>query len=527
MRQQISMALRALLVVFMMTALWLPAAARAEKRVALVIGNSAYENTSLSNPVNDATDLAAVLGKLGFEVLLGTDMGLDAIDQIRAEFEKRVQGADVALLFYAGHGIQFANRNFLVPTSARLQSERAIARETVALDEIIDDMQKGARITLVFLDACRNNPVARSLRSAGGGGNGNGTLPRGLAAIEPKPDANILVVFATAPGQVAEDGVGRNSPFTEALLRHIRNPADIQVMLNDVASDVSVSTGKRQQPERLSRLKTGFRFVEPASPPVLSKQPALTAASEREQWNAIQSSTDPDVFKSYLAQFPGGPFSNAARAKLKEFAGASRPSGATAGMDPEVACNEAHAAGSTEAQKRFIDRFPTHKCADTFRKMMRVDADQLTWERTQKSAMIGDFKKYLEAFPDGSYARSAKERIAILEGAPTPPGATPPPLTRAPTPIPDYSVYTPPPPRAAPPRRIQKMQYRWVKGSGYAMFRDQSFEVCSQRCQDDPRCQMVEYYFGREDGGKKCNLFDHQQVASEPTNEAHVGRKLD
>ncbi len=235
-------------------------AAQAERRVALVIGNADYIHAGpLANPLHDAHDLAQALDKLGFEVLKVTDVDGARFEKVSQEFSEMLQGADVALLFYAGHALQFQARNYLVPTDARLENEAAIASETIAMSELTDLMERKAKINLVFLDACRDNPLAtRLFRNIT---RTRSTVPTQGLSRHLRQNGETLVVYATAPDHVAEDGAGRNSPFTAALLRHIASPnIEVEVMLKRVTRAVLTKTDARQKPERLSQLTHEFYF---------------------------------------------------------------------------------------------------------------------------------------------------------------------------------------------------------------------------------------------------------------------------
>jgi hypothetical protein len=500
-------------------------AAAPERRVALVIGNSAYEHTTvLRNPANDAGDIADSLRKLGFEVVDGTNLTVEATDQLRSEFQKRLVGADVALLFFAGHGLQHGNRNYMLPIDARLANEFAIRRETTSINELIDDMQSTAKLSIVFLDACRNNPLADKLARLGRG-DPNGT--RGLARIEAKGDANSLIVFATAPGSVAEDGIGRNSPFTEALLRHIETPADIEVMLKRVDRDVNAATKGRQQPERLSKLKSDFQFVANAAgpSPVIVRPPVSISRAEIEHWDSIRDSNEPEMLRDYLDQYPGGRFANIARKRMRELADNKKSatgSARVAKADPEIECNEVKSVGTKDAHMRFLDKYPTHPCADQIRRIIRMEADDMMWGRSTKSGSVADFKKYLEAFPDGVYAATAKDRIASLEAIEK--GKYAPSTVTRTVPVPSAPyvppTYVPPPPASSSDAVISRQSGRYVEGEGYRTYAGSSYGQCEQLCLEDGSCRMIEFH--KPDA--KCNLYSHTRIDGS-SKDADVGIK--
>ncbi|MEM6463640.1 MAG: caspase family protein [Pseudomonadota bacterium] len=218
----------------------------AEKRVALVLGNGAYERVApLANPENDANVIADALLRLEFEVIEGTNLTrVEFVEKIR-EFARAMQGADLALLYFAGHGLQVNGRNYLAPVETELLDETDLEFETIRLDMILAQMERQARTNLVFLDACRNNPLARNLAQSMG--TRSASVGRGLAPIE--TGVGTLIAFSTQPGNVALDGEGSNSPFTEALARHIETPGeDIGVLMRRVRQDVIKKTGGRQVP---------------------------------------------------------------------------------------------------------------------------------------------------------------------------------------------------------------------------------------------------------------------------------------
>ena len=229
------------------------------RRVALVIGNSAYEHASpLANPKNDANALAAALKRLDFEVVKGVDLKRSDFEKSVRDFARAIRGADTALLFYAGHGLQVGGRNYLAPVDARLSDEADLDFETLPLTTILKQMEREVKTSLVFLDACRDNPLARNL--ARSMGTRSASVGRGLARVD--SGIGTLIAFATEPGNVALDGSGGNSPFTQALLKHIETPGlDIAQMMRRVRSDVMRSTAQRQVPWNNSSLTGDFYFA--------------------------------------------------------------------------------------------------------------------------------------------------------------------------------------------------------------------------------------------------------------------------
>jgi uncharacterized caspase-like protein len=292
----------------------------AEKRIALVIGNAAYQNTPpLPNPRNDATDLAAELTGLGFQVIQGLDLDRAAMNAKIAEFADALGGADVGLFYYGGHALQFNGRNYLIPVDAKLATSRSLEFETVQLDSIQGAMEGDVQTNIIFLDACRDNPIARnlasSLRTRG--------LPvhSGLAQVE--AGVGTLISFSTQPGAVAFDGDGRNSPFTSALVKHIKDEAPITDILISVRNDVLTATKQQQVPWDHSSLRAQFYFKQPSgvAAPSGGESAALDQQTEHELWRSIMDSKNPAVLQSYVDQYPSGRYARSARIlidRLKE-----------------------------------------------------------------------------------------------------------------------------------------------------------------------------------------------------------------
>ncbi|MDZ4843214.1 MAG: caspase domain-containing protein [Hyphomicrobium aestuarii] len=234
--------------------------ALAEKRVALVIGNAAYVAASpLANPVNDATDIGKSLEALGFTVILGIDLDKPKFDLTLRAFARELEDAGTGLLFYAGHGLQVGGQNYLIPVDAKLARERDLAFEAIPLDLILRQMEleRETKTNIVFLDACRDNPLARNLaRSMGTRSN---AVASGLAQVQ--TGVGTFISYSTQPGNVALDGSGRNSPFTAALSRHVKAPgASLNSIMINVRKDVLAATQGKQVPWDHSALTGDFYF---------------------------------------------------------------------------------------------------------------------------------------------------------------------------------------------------------------------------------------------------------------------------
>jgi hypothetical protein len=241
-----------------------PAAAAAD-RVALVIGNGAYRHTSaLANPGNDAADIAAALRRIGFDVVEGRDLDKRGMETKIIEFSRKLDDANLALFFYAGHGLQVSGRNYLVPVDAKVERVADLSFATIDVSQVLDQMEADKRVNLVFLDACLDNPLARSL--ARNLGTRSAAVGQGLTGI--RATMGTMISFATQPDHVALDGSGRNSPFTTALLKHLPTPGlDVSILMRRVRADVFQATNQKQQPWDHSSLMGDLVLVPPASSP--------------------------------------------------------------------------------------------------------------------------------------------------------------------------------------------------------------------------------------------------------------------
>ena len=294
-----------------------PGPAMAQKRVALVIGNSAYQHVpKLGNPKNDAIDMVAALKKLGFVVIEGFDLDKTAFDRKVRDFATALRGAAVGVLFYAGHGMQVGGTNYLVPVDARGESAGALDFEMVRLDLLHRTMEREAQTNIIFLDACRDNPLARDLaRSLG---TRSTEVGRGLAAVE--SGVGTLISFSTQPGNVALDGAGRNSPYAGALVRQLaRTGDDLSAMLIAVRNDVMKETQRRQVPWEHSALTGRFYFASPppaASPPATAPQPQLSEAERA--WNLAKDTRSIAVLEAFASRYKDTFHADLARARIDE-----------------------------------------------------------------------------------------------------------------------------------------------------------------------------------------------------------------
>lgn len=288
----------------------LPGAQAQERRVALVIGNSAYKMAPLQNPGNDARDMAQALRGLGFEVIERQNLSREAFSLVVREFGDKLRGATVGLFYFAGHGLQVKGRNFLVPVDADIAREDEVPYRSVEVNEVLDKMDSARTpVNLVVLDACRNNPFARSFR----------TTQTGLAQMD--APSGTLIAFATAPGSVAQDGdSGANGLYTGALLKHIATPGlAVEQMFKRVRVDVVDGSKSAQVPWESSSLSRDFSFASgaAAAPLAAAAPPSAELAVELAFWDAVKDSRSAADYRAYLEQYPQGRFAALARVRAQ------------------------------------------------------------------------------------------------------------------------------------------------------------------------------------------------------------------
>ncbi|MDQ7248558.1 caspase family protein [Dongia sedimenti] len=310
--------------------------ASAEPRVALVIGNSAYKGDlpALPNPSNDAKLMARTLKSIGFDVVEAEDASQAEMKQKIQEFSDKLAAAGkegTGLFFYAGHGLQVAGENYLIPVDAKIKSERDVDLVSVSATTVMKQMEFAeSAVNIIILDACRNNPLGDGARS----------LSRGLAKIETAPRGS-FIAYSTAPGSTAADGDGVNSPYTKALAETITQPGlSIADVFQEVRTKVLASTGNEQTPWDSSSLTGRFYFKAPEATQTASVTPPAAPATSAEEealktekayWDSVKDSGDADSINLYLAKYPNGYFVDLANAKLDELKGGSKVASAGTG----------------------------------------------------------------------------------------------------------------------------------------------------------------------------------------------------
>jgi uncharacterized caspase-like protein len=375
--------------VFLCLVLAAAPAAQAQKRVALVIGNSAYQHAGLlDNPKNDAIDVAGALKKHGFQVISGFDLDKVGMDRKIREFSEALAGSTSAVFFFAGHGLQVSGHNYLVPIDAKLTTAAALDWEMVRLDLVHRSMEREAATSILFVDACRNNPLARNLARVMG--TRSAEIGRGLAPVE--AGVGTLVSFSTQPGNVALDGAGRNSPFAGALVKHIhRTKDDLSNILIAVRNDVLKDTKGQQVPWEHSALTGRFYFDPTAS---VRPPPA-----DEITWALIKDATDPALLKRFIDQFPESQRRSEAEKAAAALAAIAKP----AALPPEL--------------PKKVEPPPPPRAAAS---------DEVAWSLIKDSKDPAVLRRFSEQFPNSGKRKEAEQRAAALAAAAAAPSPAPP-----------------------------------------------------------------------------------------------------
>jgi hypothetical protein len=305
--------LKALMLSGLMVAasLW-PGQAVAEKRIALVIGNSSYANVRpLPNPANDATAIADLFRAAHFDVVdAGNNLGGLEMRRVFRDFAEKSRTADIAVVFYAGHGIEMDGTNYLLPVDTALKRDLDVEDEAVSIDRVVRTLEPARRLRLIILDACRDNPFVRTVRRT----SETRSIGRGLAKMEP-PTSDTLIAFAAKAGSTASDGDGKHSPFTVALLKNLTTPGlDLRIALGRVRDDVMEATGNKQEPFVYGSLGGATVTLVPALP-VTAAPPSAAPSSvdvRRDYELAAQVGTK-EAWDSFLSIHGGGFYADLAR----------------------------------------------------------------------------------------------------------------------------------------------------------------------------------------------------------------------
>jgi hypothetical protein len=307
--------------------------ALADKRVALVIGNSAYQNVPLlANAANDAAMMETTFRQAGFDVVEAR-RDLSALETRRAlrDFADKASDADIAVIYYAGHGVEVEGVNYLIPVDAKLERDSDVFDEAFSISRILLAVQTARQLRLVILDACRDNPFSKTMQRTAG----SRAIDRGLARIEPT-EMNTLIAYSAKAGSIAQDGNGRNSAFTMALARHLTTPGlDVRKAFGFVRDEVLKATSNRQEPFLYGSLGGEDVTLVPLPKPVALPSPAPDPLTEmRRDYELALQIGNKSAFSAFLAQYPSGYYASLAKLQLEK-----------------IAAEEAHAASIDKASE--------------------------------------------------------------------------------------------------------------------------------------------------------------------------------
>lgn len=365
------------------------ALAEAERRVALVIGNSAYQHAPrLDNPQNDAKAVADLLRKAEFEVVTAkTDLGILEFKRTVREFVNTTRGADIAVVFYAGHGIEVGGVNYMIPVDAKLASDLDAEDEAVDLDRIVRALEPAKRFRLVIIDACRDNPFGNRMQRT----LAVRAVSRGLAKTEPT-STDTLIAYAARAGSTAQDGEEGHSPFTQALLRNLIEPGlDVRIAFGRIRDEVLKRTGNQQEPFVYGSLggATLSLVPQPKAPVVAEPAPS----DIRADYQMAERVGTIEAWDSFLAVHRSGFYAELAKQQRAKFGGST---GAPPPSD----------------QQKQIAALPPEKAPAA---LERASPDRIAWDKVRDSDSIPALRDFVRRFPSSPLALNAKQRIELLE----------------------------------------------------------------------------------------------------------------
>jgi hypothetical protein len=367
----------------------------AHEKVALVIGNSHYSNASLNleNASKDARDVAASLEKLGFRVILQTDLGLNAFKEALSEFAREAEQSDMALVYYAGHGVQFKGENYFLPVDNVPRDNKDIKFRSVAMSEVVDAASYSQKIKIIVLDACRNSvtdPGKKGTRSVIGIGDASGLAP--IAGSD-----GMIVFYSAEHGHQAYDAAlgSANSPFAASLVHRLSEPGkDVKEVFTEVSKDVLEATDRLQHPEIVTAELTTNVYLNPAETAELV-------------WKRIRESTNPQVFRDFIRQFPESDLADAAQGRLDKFDAQQRHE------EDERARKEAEAKAAAAAAAKDA----AEQRAAAMREEQKAQAEKLKAEKEASDRDLAEKMAQIEASRKAAAQQIADQNRRALEAA--------------------------------------------------------------------------------------------------------------
>jgi uncharacterized caspase-like protein len=406
--------------------------ALAEKRVALVLGNSAYQNVApLANPANDSAKMAATLKDAGFDIV-DSRRDLPAAETRRAlrDFADRARDADIALVYYAGHGIEVDGSNYLIPVDAKLERDTDIYDEAFSLDRILIAIEPAKKLRLVILDACRDNPFSKKMKRTVA----TRAVGQGLAKVEPT-SPNVLIAYSAKAGSTAADGDGTNSPFTLALAHHLTTPGlDVRRAFGFVRDEVLKTTGNRQEPfvygslggEDVPLVPAPARAAPAAA--VAPAPPALSAQAEaRRDYELALQVGNKSALNAFLAQYPDGFYASLAKLQLEKIAAEEARVAATEKAkvtEQERARLAAEGAQKAQQAKADADAKAAEQARIAAEKAKQVAQDQAAAAEQKRATAEKAAADKASAAPAPAADKDKATNLAALSAGPPQPDVT-------------------------------------------------------------------------------------------------------
>ena len=377
----------------------LPGQADAQNRVALIVGNSAYAKVpSLPNPAHDAQDVAAALMRLGFTVKTVTDADFDGMRRSLLEFGRIARNADMAVFYFAGHGVEISGSNWLLPTDVELKNDVDASTEAIGLQSAMQAVAAAKTLGLVILDACRNNPFQSAMRRSN---QTRSVQILGLAPVEPAD--NVLVAYAARDGTVAADGAGRNSPYTAALLKHVETPGlEVDFLFRNVRDDVMAATNNEQQPFVYGSLSSDEIYFKPRAG-IAAADPTPQPDAAEIAWSFLKATNDISSLSRFVERFPESSHASDVKVRIASLITALPSTVATDAPPPPVAHVTFADTEFAQAEKAVARRF--------LRETAVVEA---AWDVIKDSKDHTVIRHFVDQFPSKKRRVAADTRLAAL-----------------------------------------------------------------------------------------------------------------